>query len=218
MRVKSDMTSYKSTLQQPLVPENLHTVQFYEVDSDLLDTLAQSVCTAIMADNSAIVIATAAHHAGLFTRLKGHGIEVHAAILEARLFLLDAVEIVARLIVDGQPDPSLFAQDLGPNIAQLTANARGESPSVFIFGEIVALLWEQGRYDAALSIEQIGNQLLASCSANILCAYPARLFADPTHSRSVAEICALHSCVIPPHPNLSRATRPIPTPTPSEPN
>ena len=200
MRTVIATSSSNGTLRQPLVPENSYTstALFYEDDSDLLDTLAESVCTAVMAGNSAIVIATAAHHAGLFARLKSRCIEAYTAILEARLFLLDAEETLARFMVDGQPDPALFAQTLNPNIAQLAANARGETRSIFMFGEMAALLWDQGRHDAALQLEKLRNQLLASCSANVLCAYPARLFAAGTHPHPAAQISAHHSCIIPP--------------------
>jgi hypothetical protein len=195
--------SSNNTLRQPLVPEKshtsaAHTVLFYEDDSELFDILTQSVCTAVMAGNSVIVIATAAHHAELFPRLKERCIEAYTAIVEARLLLMDAEETLARVMVDGQPDPTLFARVVGPQIEQLVANARGENPAIFIFGEMVALLWEQGRHDAALRLEHLSNELLASCPASILCAYPTQLFAAGPHPHPAAEICALHSCVIPP--------------------
>jgi hypothetical protein len=203
MRTTVAASSNNGTLQQTLEPENsrasaAHTVLFYKDDAELLDTLAQSVCAAVTAGNSAIVIATADHHDALFARLKGLCSEAYDAILEARLFLLDAEETIARFMLDGQPDPALFADVLGANINQLVANARGENPSVFVFGEMGPLLWEQGNHAAALRLEQFGNQLLASCPANILCAYSTRLFPDGTQPHPAAEICALHSCVISP--------------------
>lgn len=134
MRTNAAASSKNSTRLQPLEPENSHTsashaVLFYEHDSELLDTLAQSVSTAIMAGNSAIVIATRAHHNQLSALLKSRSVETYAAVLESRLFLLDAEETLARFMVDGQPDSARFAQALGPTIAQLVANARGESPA-----------------------------------------------------------------------------------------
>jgi len=203
MSIPAAPSSSNGTLTQPHAQNSpqtsaTHTVLFYEEDSELLDILAQSVSTAIMAGNSALVVATRAHHNQLSAVLKSRSVETYTAVLESRLFLLDAEETLARFMVDGQPDSARFAQALGPTIAQLVANARGESPSTFIFGETAPLLWEQGNYAAALQIEQLGNELLASCSANILCAYPTRLFDGGTHPRSAAEICALHSSVIPP--------------------
>jgi hypothetical protein len=218
MRTNAAASSKNSTRLQPLEPENSHTsashaVLFYEHDSELLDTLAQSVSTAIMAGNSAIVIATRAHHNQLSALLKSRSVETYAAVLESRLFLLDAEETLARFMVDGQPDSARFAQALGPTIAQLVANARGESPSTFIFGETAPLLWEQGKYDAALRLEQLANELLASSSANILCAYPTRLFAGETHTSFAAEICGLHSCVIPSQDRSGPRSTENPSPT-----
>lgn len=200
MRTIPATSPSNNTPRKPLVTNSSYTstALFYEDDSGLLDTLAEAVCTALMAGNSAMVVATAAHHTGLFARLKSRCIDAYAAIFEARLFLMDAEETLARFMVDGQPDPTLFAQTLNPNIAQLAANARGVTPSIFMFGEVAALLWDQGRHDAALQLEKLRNQLLASCSANVICGYPARLFAAETHAHPAAEISAHHSRVIPP--------------------
>ena len=214
MRTIATTSSSNDTLRQSFAQENPYTstALFYEDDADLLDTLAESVCTAVTAGNSAIVIATPAHHAGLSAPLKGRCIEAYPAIFEDRFFLLDAEETLARFMVDGQPDPALFAKILGPIIVQLAANARGESPSIFMFGEMGALLWEQGSHDAALQLEKVQNILLASFSANILCAYPAHLLAGGAHLHPAAEICALHSRVIPPQNGSPKEIQPYVSP------
>ncbi len=196
------LSSNNGTLRQPLELENAppsadHTVIFYEEDSELLDALAESIRSTVIAGNSVLVIATPAHHTGLFNRLKGRCPEAYAAIIEARFFLVDAEETIGRFMVDGLPDPDRFNHILRPYIAHLAANARGENPSIFMFGEMAALLWEQGKYDAALHVEKLRNQLLASCSVNNVCAYPVRIFADGTRDPATATR-ALYSCVVPP--------------------
>jgi hypothetical protein len=174
-----------------------HTVVFYEEGSLLLDTLAQSIADTLLAGNSAIVIATLAHHNGLFDRLRDRGAAFHTAILESRLFLLDAAETLSRFMVDDQPDPDLFAKVMSNHIKLLTAAARGKGCQVFAFGEMVAVLWQEGQYAAALHVEKLWNELAASHSFHLCCAYPLHLFPDTTaRQNQIPQINAHHTHII----------------------
>jgi hypothetical protein len=162
-----------------------HIVVFYEDESLLLDILTQSIYDSLMAGNSAIVIATRAHHDGLSDRLGDRGAAFHTAIIESRLFLLDAAETLSRFMVDDQPDPDLFAKIM---INLLTAAARGKGRQVFAFGEMVSVLWQRGQHAAAVRIEQLWNELVASRSFPVWSAYSLRLLPTDTGSGPVAEI------------------------------
>ena len=64
------------------------------------------------------------------------------------------------------------------------------------FGELVALLCLQGRYDLALTLEEFWSDLVGERSFSLLCAYPLACF-DASHgvSRQLA-VCGWHSHVI----------------------
>ena len=51
-----------------------HVVRFYETDASLLDAVASFCADAILADDAALVIATADHRAGIAERLQARGL------------------------------------------------------------------------------------------------------------------------------------------------
>ena len=65
------------------------------------------------------------------------------------------------------------------------------------FGEMVALLWEDGKYDAAIRLEQLWNELGKEHSFFLHCAYPIKNFSQDDHSEPFLKICSEHSNVIP---------------------
>src|SRR5262249_38374277 len=138
-----------------------HSVQFYEDDDFLLDGLSRFIGAALLAGDSALVIATKSHRAGLAGRLISRGLDLTPAITRGRYLSLDAAETVSTFMVDGRPDGSRFSRIIGSVIAQLAEAAQPEleHPRVAAFGEMVALLWEEGKRDAAIRVEQLWNEL-----------------------------------------------------------
>jgi len=49
---------------------------------------------------------------------------------------------------------------------------------VHAFGEMVALLCQDGLFDAAVELEGLWNELAARFRFHLFCAYPSRLFAS----------------------------------------
>jgi hypothetical protein len=45
-----------------------------------------------------------------------------------------------------------------------------------IFGEMVAVLWNDGKHDAALSLEELWNDLREEHDFSLFCAYPLKCF------------------------------------------
>jgi hypothetical protein len=158
-----------------------HTLLFYEDDSALLDGLSQSICAAICSGNSALVVATAAHHDRLAYSLRARCADAHAAIIEGRLFLLDAEETLTKVMVNGQLDPDRCISIIGNYIEMLTAAARGDDPKVFAYGELVSILWERGNQAAALHLELLCRQLVEHRPLmQLCCGYPLHLFPSDT--------------------------------------
>ncbi|HXS67878.1 MAG TPA: PAS domain S-box protein, partial [Candidatus Polarisedimenticolia bacterium] len=65
------------------------------------------------------------------------------------------------------------------------------------FGEMVALLWAEGKGEAALQLEQLWNQLSRQYSFSLFCAYPMQGFGLASHSDAFDHICQAHSHVLP---------------------
>ena len=91
---------------------------------------------------------------------------------------------------DGWPDE----QEFFTTIRRLLGRARSGEWRVRAFGEMVALLWEQGRHAVTVRLEQLWHTLCADEALSLRCAYPKAGFTQP--APSVQEICAAHTRVL----------------------
>ena len=174
-----------------------HVVQFYKEDSALLDGLGRFIGTALGAGDGAIVIATKEHREGLQRRLKARTLDTAAAARQGRFICIDAAETLAKFIVDGWPDAGRFAETIGEPLQRARKAAEGENPRIAAFGEMVALLWQEGKHEAAIALEQLWNNLAGSHEFMLLCAYPMECFSHGEHAQPFLKVCAEHSGVIP---------------------
>ncbi|HXZ30793.1 MAG TPA: MEDS domain-containing protein, partial [Terriglobales bacterium] len=187
----------------PILPcgesdHHVHTVQFYTDGAFLLDELSRFIGSALVAGDAAVVIATKAHREGLAQRLQSRGLDIARAIEQGRYIALDAAETLQKFVLHGWPDAPLFTEVIGGVLGQAAAAAaKGKNPHISVFGEMVALLWEQGNPEGAIRLEQLWNNLAQMYPMSLRCAYPMNAFDREEHGDSFLKICAQHSHVIP---------------------
>ena len=173
-----------------------HSVQFYDEDAVLLEGLSQFVGDSLGADGSAVVVATRAHREGLTQRLEVRGVDTATAIEQGRYIVLDAAETLSKFMLEGWPDPARFAAVMGDVVAR-AKEAAGPNGHLAAFGEMVAILWAQGKFDTAIRLEQLWNELRQTHSFALRCAYPMAGFNREDHGEPFLKICSEHSHVIP---------------------
>jgi len=183
-------------LPSSIAHQHVHTVQFYGEDGVLLHELNGYIGSALAAGSSAIIIATEGHIVGLAQTLQAHGVDLRKAEAENRYFALNATEVMSQFIVDGRPDPVRFEEVVGSLIARAAQGARDENRCVVAFGEMVALLWAEGRVEAALELEKMWNALAKRRSFSLHCAYPMQGFRREELADSLFKICAEHTGVV----------------------
>jgi hypothetical protein len=84
----------------------------------------------------------------------------------------------------------------GNILRRAEAAALVKSRPVVVFGEMVAVLWAQKKYDAAIRLEELWNELSLTCSFYLCCAYLASGFGGTLKGEPCATICAQHSEVV----------------------
>ena len=183
-------------LPSSIAHQHVHTVQFYGEDGVLLHELKGYIGSALAAGSSAIVIATDGHIVSLARTLQTHGIDVRKAQAENRYFALNATEVMSKFMVAERPDPVRFEEVVGSLIARAAQGARDENRCVVAFGEMVALLWAEGRAQAALELEKMWNALAKRHSFSLHCAYPMQGFRREELADSLLKICAEHTGVV----------------------
>lgn len=169
-----------------------HFVQFYEDDSILLDTIDGFIGLGLVAGDGAIVIARQPRLAAIEKRLRARGIDLAEAMTSGQYIPLDANETLSKFIVKGWPDRTLFEATITAAIKRASKNNR----RVRAFGEMVAILWEEGNQAATIRLEKLWNDLLKAETFSLFCAYPKHGFTPEGCSRSLVDICREHSRVI----------------------
>ena len=98
---------------------------------------------------------------------------------------------------DGWPDPACFASVIGGLFDQIGSVTGTQGSRVVAFGEMVALLWAEGKPEAAIRLEELWNDLAHTYSFSLHCAYPITNFNRDDDGDLFLKICAPHPAVIP---------------------
>lgn len=178
------------------VREQGHVVQFYTDDAVLLDELGVLLGAALGADESAVAVMTKSHRTGLEKRLIAQGIDTCEAMKNGRLAIFDANQALGQFMDAVGPSRERFLLQFGNIVRRAEAAALAKSRPVVVFGEMVAVLWAQKKYDAAIRLEELWNELSLTCSFYLCCAYPANGFGGTLKGEPYATICAQHSEVV----------------------
>jgi signal transduction histidine kinase len=172
-----------------------HVAQFYSSDTFFLNSLSAVIRPALRAGDTALVVATQAHREELGRRLKTAGVNVANLTKQGRYISLDAASTLAKFMVDGTPDAALFTKVVG----RLVERAKGKSRKgrgLFVFGEMVALLWTSGNTQGALRLEQLWNELASKYDFSLYCGYPTKASGREDDREMFLKICREHSGLV----------------------
>jgi signal transduction histidine kinase len=172
-------------------------VQFYDDEALFLQSLSEFLGAALGGGGACVLIATERHREAVAERLSSWGINTAFAMHGNRYLALDAEETLERFMLDGWPDERLFHATIVPLLERARVGQRRRSDTMVAFGEMVAVLWEQGRCEAAVRLEEMWSELVRRHAFSLRCAYPMYLFDDRAQAGLFSRICAQHSEVIP---------------------
>jgi MEDS: MEthanogen/methylotroph, DcmR Sensory domain len=165
-----------------------HYVHLYQETRFLADAVAEYLRASLRAGEAAVVVATPAHRAAFLERL-----DAQDAIREGRLELLDAEQTLGRLMAGDMPRWQPFREIVGGVVADLCARY----PGVRAYGEMVDLLWQQGRRDAALTLESYWRELGRDHAFSLFCAYRMDPFDSQAYGGPLESVCDAHSHLVP---------------------
>ena len=172
-----------------------HAVNLYDDEVDLIAAVALHVLDGgLTLGQRIVIVATPAHRAAIDEALTARGADPDELRRSGEYVSLDAAETLARFMVDGRPDPQLFAT----TIADALASVSGDERPPRVYGEMVALLWDEGNVLAALDLESMWNDLAAEHDFSLLCGYPMSALERHADLGAVRDVCLLHTGVVPP--------------------
>ena len=169
-----------------------HGVCFYEDSPSLARTVAHFIGEGLAARQAAVIVATARHGASIGDQLTATGVDFQQQIDQGELLMFDADEVLDRLMVGNRPDAQRFADTINPILDEAAGSRKR---LVRIYGEMVDVLWSNGREEAALSLETLWHQLIAGRKCSLLCGYSSNV----RPGEGFNAICDRHSHVVPPH-------------------
>jgi PAS domain S-box-containing protein len=175
-------------------PPHDHAVQFYDEDDFLSGVVATFLEPGLAQGQPVVIIATEPHCEDFLGTLRKRGIDVGAALSSRKLVLRDARKTLASFLVDGKPDWQRFQAEIGGLLSTI------ETPDgvpVRAYGEMVDLLWRDGKPQDAIRLEEFWNDLHHTHSFDLLCAYVMGNFDKETSRQDFDEVCALHSRAVP---------------------
>jgi PAS domain S-box-containing protein len=174
-----------------------HVVQLYTDDASLIDVLSRFIGGALAAGDAAVVIATQAHQRELENRLAARGLDTAEAKRQGRYSALDAAQTLPRFMENGTVDEARFRSIIGGLLTQARNAVDGRQCRIAAFGELVALLWAEGKPEEAIRLERLWNDLAKTYSFSLLCAYPVSGFSEEGNMEPFLKICEEHSGVVP---------------------
>lgn len=169
-----------------------HLVAFYEHEDFLTALVVDFLEPVLSGDTTGLVLATRAHTRTFRAGLADHQQPGLTAALETgRLVVRDARVAQDQLRKTGPCTIDTFNTVLGDDIEQLAGTGR----PLRIYGEVVALMWQEGDLAGALALEDAWDRFATMHAFDLLCAYPMRDFASPESVQAFLHVCQRHTAV-----------------------
>jgi len=171
-----------------------HVVQFYDDEDMFINMLGSFVTGGFRNGDSVVVIATAEHRKAIHEGIESQGFNPVDLVLKGQYVVLDAKDTLSKFFTHGYVDEFLFRQTIGQVLRKVKRHHR---PNIRAFGEMVALLWQEGYEQAAIDLEECWNRLMKDHNFCLLCAYPKNLFKENADT-SIQHICNTHAQLLTP--------------------
>ena len=169
-----------------------HVVQFYEAEQSLYETIARFVADAWRQSSPAILICRQRTFDAVLEQLANdHDV---TDPLKPLLFV-EAGGALESLLQHGTPDRARF-ESLFRSLEASVATNQNDRP-VWIYGEMVDVLCQQGRHEAAITLERLWNQVRAGSRFTVLCGYSLASFDRDAEGRDFRAVCDAHTHVLP---------------------
>ena len=181
--------SWQAFIERPQAAE--HAVQIYDELDELVDSVCRFLLAGVESGAPAVVVVTAEHRCRITRELEERGADV--AVLEqcGQLIIRDAEETLASFMAGDLPSVERFDVVVGRLVDEVASLYPDRT--IRVFGEMVDLLWAQGRSAAAIAVEQLWNALAQRCSFALLCAYHLDIFDIDVQTGALPDVFRTHS-------------------------
>jgi hypothetical protein len=168
-----------------------HAVRFYENEKSLAQMVAEFLADGLTDGDPGMVVATPAQRAAISRALVVRGVDVVSLQRSGDLVLLDAEGTLLSFMTNDTLDAKAFTDRMSTLIERAY---RGRTNcTVRVYGQMVDVLWQQGKRDLAIALEMLWNQLANTQRFSLLCGYAMGSFYKDAH---VEDIRGQHTHVV----------------------
>ena len=174
-------------------PVNRHFAQLHRDPQALTEAVTLYLETGLRRGNGVVVIATRAHTERFLAGLRQSGLDPGHVLKSGQLELHDAELILRKFMRDDMPDWDDFRKALGAVFERVRAFGRGTTRA---YDELVNVLWQEGKQEAAIRLEEYWNELARLYPFSLFCSYMLDVHHHNSYEGPLEEIGRTHSDIL----------------------
>ena len=174
-------------------PVNRHFAQLHGDPQALNDAVTIYLQTGLRRGNGVVVIGTPEHLELFLAGLRSTDLEPGVFLKSGQLELHDAELTLRKFMRDDIPDWDDFRRAMGSIFERVRAFGRGTTRA---YVEMVNLLWQEGKQQAAIRLEEYWNELARLYPFALFCSYMLDAHADQAYNGPLEEIGRTHTDII----------------------
>jgi len=178
------------------VPGSRHTVHFHRDDAQFLDDVSELVGEILRSGEQVVVVTNEVTRIGIAQRLQARHMDLAMLAERGQYIEHDSALVLAAVMHEGRPDEKRLGEMIH-GLDRLRHDGRGGPGSrLTIVGDMTVSLCRNGRFEAALEIERIWNELTRPLPFFTVCTYPVECFEQAATRSQLARLHAEHGAVI----------------------
>src|SRR5437762_3358442 len=174
-------------------PVNRHFAQLHRDPEALADAVALYLQTGLRRGNPVVVIACPLHTDLFLTRLREDELDTAVFLKSGQLELHDAEQTLRKFMRNDMPDWEDFRRAMASVFERVRAFGRGTTRA---YAETVNLLWQEGKQDAAIRLEDFWNEFARLYPFALFCGYMLDVHNEHAYAGPLEEIGRTHSDII----------------------
>lgn len=186
----TNAVSWEQLLSQPEAGK--HIVQIYHDDAFLVKAVTHFIAEGLQRDEAIFIFASRAHREAFISELNQQGYLVQSAKNQGHIKFFDAELMLTSFMENDVPQWDHFRYSIG----RIIKETQSKHHKIRAYGEMVDILWQQGKQDAAIELEEFWNKLAEIHDFSLFCAYYMDNLHPQNHDGSLARICKCHTDLI----------------------
>ena len=185
-----------AALDSPLLieaPVNRHFAQLHRDPQALTEAVTLYLETGLRRGNGVVAIATPQHVDLFLARLREHDLDAGPFLKSGQLELHDAELTLRKFMCNDVPIWEDFRRALGAVFDRVQAFGRGTTRA---YGEMVNVLWQEGKQGAAIALEEYWNELARLYPFSLFCSYMLDVHHEHAYHGPLEDIGRTHSDII----------------------